>query len=46
MASYKIIIEQRIIKEIKSLPKPDALRISKAINALGINPRPSWQPET
>jgi len=38
--SYRIIIEQRILKEIKAIPKPDALRISKAINNLANNPRP------
>jgi len=38
--SYQVIIEHRVLKEIKSLPKPDAFRVSKAINNLSDNPRP------
>ena len=38
--SYRIIIEKHILKEIKALPKPDALRVSQAINNLSDNPRP------
>ena len=38
--SYRIIIEKHILKEIKALPKTDALRVSQAINNLSGNPRP------
>ncbi len=40
MAAYKVQVDARVTKIFRKLPKKHALQIKKAIERLGVNPRP------